>query len=104
MIKDTIINKLIPSIKENFPKDTSTIIIQLDGSSDHSVEEDPDIKRLIFDINLPITFRKKPQMSPYLNVLDLGYFDSIQGLQYKKECETVNDLVSNLFKSYEELE
>ena len=39
-----------------------------------------------------------------MNILDLGYFNSIQGLQYKKECETVNDLVSNVLKYYEELE
>ena len=60
VIKDTLITKLIPSIKDNFPKDTSTIIIQLDGSSAHSVEEDTDIKRSVFDNDLPIIFRKNP--------------------------------------------
>ena len=39
-----------------------------------------------------------------MNLLDIGYFNSIQGLQYKKECETVNDLVSNVLQSYKELE
>ena len=47
VIKETLITKLIPEIKDNFPKDTRTIIIQLDGDSAHSVEEDPEIKRSI---------------------------------------------------------
>ena len=81
-----------------------TIIIQLDGASAHNIEKDIDVKRSIFDNDLPIIFRKKPPQSQDLNVLDLGYFNSIQGLQYKKEFETVNDLVSNVLKSYEDLD
>ena len=81
-----------------------TIIIQLDGSSAHNIEHNPEVQRSIFDSDLPIEFNKKPPQSPDLNVLDLGYFNSIQGLQYKKECGNVDELVSNVRESYEELE
>ena len=45
VIKSTIINKLLPNIIEKFPRDTSTIKIQLDGSGSHSIHDDPDVKR-----------------------------------------------------------
>ena len=62
----------------------STIIIQLDSSSDHNIENDGDVNRSIFDSDLPIKFKNQSTQSPDFNVLDLGYFNSIQGLQYKK--------------------
>lgn len=42
-------------------------------------------------------------MSPDLNVLDLGYFTSIQGLQQKKKVFTVNQLVGNFKKYFNDL-
>ena len=50
-----------------------------------------------------IKLEKKPPQSPDLNVLDLGYFTSIQSLQQTKGCKNVDDLVGNVISSYEEL-
>ena len=44
-IKSTIINKLLPNILEKFPRDTSNIKIQLDGSGAHSIHDDTEINR-----------------------------------------------------------
>ena len=37
--------KLLPSIKEKFPRDKITIIIQLDGYNYHNIENDIYFKR-----------------------------------------------------------
>ena len=47
---------------------------------------------------------KQPPQSPDLNVLDLGYFNSIQSLQKTKVCHEVEDLVSAVVSSYVELD
>ena len=54
VVKKVIIQKLIPSIFEVFPRDKRTIIIQLDGSSSHNVDDDMDVWRAITESNLPI--------------------------------------------------
>ena len=56
------------------------------------------------DSNLPIILTNQPPQSPYLNLLDIGYFNSIQGLQHKKDCEDVRDLVKTVIESFEQLE
>jgi len=51
-----------------------------------------------FDIRLV----RQPPNSPDLNVLDLGFFRSIQALQHKKSLNSVDDLVDAVQKSFEE--
>ena len=100
VIKETIINKLLPNIVKYFPRDTSTIKIQLDGSGSHSIHDYPEINRAFLDSGLNINLVKQPPQSPDLNVLDLGYFNSIQSLQKTKVCHEVEDLVSAVVESY----
>lgn len=40
--------------------------------------------------------------SPDLNILDLGYFNSIQSLQYKKHTTNVEELVAAIRESFDE--
>ena len=63
-----------------------------------------DVCRAITNSNLPIRLTKQPPQSPDLNVLDLGYFTSIQGLKHRKDCEDVKDLVTTVKESFEQLE
>ena len=55
-----------------------------------------EISREISESNLPIELSKKPPQSTDLNVLDLGYFISIQGLEHNKDCEDVKYLVTEV--------
>ena len=96
VVKKVIIQKLIPSIVEVFPRDTITIIIQLDGSSAHNVDDDMDLFWEITERNLSTKLEKQPPQSPDLNVLNLGYFTSIQGLQHKKYFKDVKELVKTV--------
>ena len=86
-----------------FPRDVSTITIQLGGDGAHSIHDDNYIKRAFLDSGLKIELEKQPPQSPDLNVLDLGYFTSIQDLQKTKGCKNVDNLVGNVISSYEEL-
>ena len=95
---------MLPNILEKFPRDTSTIKIQLDGDGAHSIHDDPEINRAFLDSGLNIKLVKQPPQSPDLNVLDLGYINSIQILQKTKVCREVEDLVSGVFSYYVELE
>ena len=65
VIKDDVINLLIPSIEQKLPRGTRTNIIQLYCSSDHNIDNDSD---------LPIIMMKNTPKIPYLNVLDLVYY------------------------------
>ena len=51
-----------------------------------------------------ISFWCQPRNSPDLNVLDLGYFNSIQALQYQNAPKTIDNLIGCVEKSFMDLE
>ena len=53
---------------------------------------------------MDIQISNQPSQSPDLNVLDLGYFNSIQSLQQRIRCETVDDLIEAVEKSFVDLD
>ena len=85
VLKQVIINNLLPAISENFPRDCDEIVIQMDNCSSHIDNNDLDFRRAVSNYNLNIIIKKQPPKSPDLNVLDLGYFTSIQSLQQKEK-------------------
>ena len=53
---------------------------------------------------LPIEISRQPVCSPDLNILDLGYFNSIQSLQHKTRSYTIQQIICNVIKSFQDLE
>jgi len=45
----------------------------------------------------------RPTNSPDLNILDLSYFSAIQGLQYEKALNGLEELISAVLQSFDEL-
>ncbi|KAH9150734.1 hypothetical protein AeRB84_006476 [Aphanomyces euteiches] len=45
----------------------------------------------------------QPAQSPDLNVLDLGFFNSIQALQQQMECRTIEEIVKAVSDAFEDL-
>lgn len=43
----------------------------------------------------------QPPNSPYLNVLDLGFFSAIPSLQYKESPKTIDELLNAVVYAYE---
>ena len=51
-----------------------------------------------------IKLQCQPPNSPDLNVLDLGYFRSIQPLQYETPSYSIDELVQTVLDSFDKLE
>ena len=54
---------------------------------------------LLFDIQLTC----QPANSPDLNVLDLGFFNSIQSLQHQSAPRTIDELITVVQDSFQQL-
>ena len=75
----------------------------MDNCSSHLRNQDKDFESAVRSSGLNIIIRKQPPKSPDLNVLDLGYFNSIQEFQQKKNMVHIPSLVEEVKTSYEEL-
>ncbi|XP_074289083.1 uncharacterized protein LOC141614225 [Silene latifolia] len=83
--KDMIINRVLPAIKAKWPSNVSKrIIIQQDNARPHFRNDDLDFKRVATSDGWEIELAYQTPNSLDLNVLDLGFFRSIQSLQQKK--------------------
>ena len=89
-IRSMILYNIIPAIIGKFPKRveggfTPTVWIQQDNAGPHITPKDKEFLetvRTVKDIN--IRLESQPAQSPDLNVLDLGFFNSLQSLHDKK--------------------
>ncbi|XP_057775471.1 uncharacterized protein LOC130994446 [Salvia miltiorrhiza] len=99
------ITKVIPAIKEKWPKSDQVkhIFIQQDNAKPHFNKDDPDFQAAANSDGFNIELVCQPANSPDLNVNDLGFFRAIQSLQDHKMAKTVEDLVQNVLISFEEL-
>jgi hypothetical protein len=90
-----MINKVLPAIRAKWLREDVhiPIYIQQDNAPTHLKVDDPQFcecaKQLGFDIRLLM----QPANSPDFNVLDLGFFQAIQAIQYKKNAKTLKDLI-----------
>ncbi|KAK9750176.1 hypothetical protein RND81_02G178500 [Saponaria officinalis] len=100
--KDKLINLLIPAIKQKWPASASKeIIIQQDNAKPHINGKDKDFIEASTSDGFNIKLTQQPAMSPDLNILDLGFFRSIQSLQDENPAKNVDELVKNVQDAYE---
>jgi hypothetical protein len=108
VVKDILINKIFPAIRSSWPKDPNQevthILIQLNNAKPHPRPDDEELiqegKKDGFDIRLIY----QPPNSPDTNVLDLGFFQSIQSLQHQKAPANVPELIAAVIDSFEQLD
>ncbi|XP_057440743.1 uncharacterized protein LOC130732769 [Lotus japonicus] len=98
-----LIEKVIPAIKEKWPRDDIhiPIFIQQDNARSHIKENDSEFCRVAKEDGFDIRLMCQPPNSPDLNVLDLGFFSAIQALQYKEPTRTIDELIGAVVKSFE---
>ena len=77
-----LVKKVIPAIKEKWPAGSKRCIIQQDNTNPHTTRED-----------IPMELSNQPPNSPDFNILDLGFFNSIQDLQHQYTPKNIDDLV-----------
>jgi hypothetical protein len=79
------------------------IKIQQDNARPHIKPTDPDFVAAVARSNFNIQLLCQPANSPDMNVLDLGYFNSIQSLQHEAAPKTIDELVEAVYQSFERL-
>ncbi|RHZ22005.1 hypothetical protein DYB26_004980 [Aphanomyces astaci] len=81
------------------------VVIQHDNASPHASVSDGvlDAIQAHFADGWEFRVRRQPPNSPDLNVLDLGFFASIQALQYKSVSRTVDDVIRSTLAAFDEL-
>ncbi|XP_074276905.1 uncharacterized protein LOC141600560 [Silene latifolia] len=100
--KQTLINCVIPAIKQKWPVSASKeIYIQQDNAKPHINGKDKDFLEAATSDGFNIKLTQQPAQSPDLNILDLGFFRSIQSLQDENPAKTVEELVKKVTEAYE---
>ncbi|XP_042011990.1 uncharacterized protein LOC121760375 [Salvia splendens] len=104
VMRDCLINKIIPAIKaRRHVWASKDIYIQQDNATPYITAMDPEFQAVANSDGFRIQLICQPANSPDTNILDLGFFRAIQSLQYEKPCKTVDELVGNVCSSFAEL-
>ncbi|RHY15563.1 hypothetical protein DYB32_010746, partial [Aphanomyces invadans] len=80
-----------------------TIFVQQDNAKSHVAPDDVSVVSACMSGGWDIMVLNQPAQSPDMNVLDLGLFNSIQALQQRMECSSIEDLVCAVEQSFEDL-
>lgn len=97
--KRKIIDEVIPAIREAWPVGmirTETVTAQQYNARAHNIYDDPDVLAACNSGIPQIRFIAQPANSPDTNILDLGFFTSIQSLQDRTTLRTVGELVAEV--------
>jgi hypothetical protein len=100
---NTVVSKVVPAIQLKFPISTSTsgkVTIQQDNASPHKCVS---TKRLNDRGISGIEIANQPPNSPDFNVLDLGFFNSIQSLQHQKSTRSIEELIDAVQSAFYEM-
>ena len=100
-----MINMLIPAIKAKWPPHEGEKVIYIiqDNAKAHILQNDPEWQLHYKQDGFTFVLTQQPANSPDCNILDLGFFRSIQSLMHKKMPKTVEDLSGAVYDSFNEL-
>jgi hypothetical protein len=80
MMREYLLEKVIPAIHAQWPDDNEIIFIQHDNSRTHVKGDDLAFQSAVKESGLDIQLVQQAPNSPDTNALDLGFFSSIQSL------------------------
>ncbi|TBU11442.1 hypothetical protein CWI38_1203p0010 [Hamiltosporidium tvaerminnensis] len=84
--------------------DSKTIYVQQNNAKPHFSHNDTDVVALGSADDWNIKFKVQLANSPNLNVLGLGFFNSIQSLQYQASPHTIDELINLVQDAFHQLE
>ena len=92
-----------PSNQGKWPAPTrhNPIFIQQDNAKSHRVNDHQDLLEACSSDGFNIEVINQPPNSPDTNVLDLGFFASIQSLQDRTRARTIDDLIREVEMAWE---
>ena len=102
VMRDYLIQKCIPAIRDNWPEEDigAPIYIQQDNAKTHVLPTDPELCEAIENSGLDIRLMFQPANSLDMNILDLGFFASIQSLTDKCSPRTIEELINDVQNEY----
>ena len=97
-MRSYLISKVLDAIVRKWPRENAgkTIWIQQDNAPSHVPVNDEEFAAAVAQIGLDIRLINQPANSPDLNVLDLGFFNSLQSLTYDRISRNLDDLIANV--------
>jgi hypothetical protein len=95
-----LLDNVFPAIFEKFPVKTKNIIVQHDNATPHGITSNVEIIAAMVRGDRNIWFGSQPANSLDLNILDLGFFNSIQALQQKMSAYTIDELIDNAQQAF----
>jgi len=98
-----LINQILPAIREKFPAARGIVRIQQDNAGPHILPTDEAFVAASSLDGWNIQLTCQPPNSPDMNVLDLGYFNALQSLQYQKPAKTIDELIANVNESWDQM-
>jgi hypothetical protein len=103
--RSLIIDKIIPAIKMKMPATMKyrKIYIQQDNAGPHSAALNDEILNIGHSDGWMIELTNQPPNSPDFNILDLGFFNSIQSLQYQAAPKCIDELINAVEQAFEPL-
>jgi hypothetical protein len=101
-IQSYMISKVLTAIVARWPKEDvgKTIWIQQDNAPTHVLVNDEQFAYAVAQTGLDIRLVNQPADSPDMNVLDLGFFASLQSLAYTTNSTDMDELIANVEKTY----
>ena len=80
-------DKVIPEIKQKRPFGSTCCIIQQDNAKPHTTAAYNAIVQALQHDLIPMELSNQPPNGPDFNVLNLGFFNSIQDLQHEQSSK-----------------
>ncbi|KAF0685549.1 Aste57867_22590 [Aphanomyces stellatus] len=103
--REYLLKHVIPAIMKVWPgRRSNPIYIQQDNARPHVEVDDADVKMAGCLDGWSIQLVAQPAMSPDFNVLDLGFFNSIQALQHREVVTGIDDLVAAVHRAFDDLD
>ena len=100
--KEKMLSDVFPAIKAMWPDPPGRVFVQQDNAPAHNIGDDPDIAAAGTADGWDIRLLNQPANSPDTNILDLGFFNSIQSLQDRTTLNTVDELIVEVKRVFDE--
>lgn len=81
----------------------SKIVVQQDNATAHKIAFGATVRAACEEDGWNIAFANQPPKSPDFNVLDLGFFNAIQALQFQKKAFDIDSLLGAVAEAFMEL-
>ena len=98
--REYLVKYVLPAIKEKWPESDrwNTIYVQQDNARTHIKPDDPLFLQEAARGGWDIRMIYQPPNSPDTNILDLGWFASIQAMFHRKMPKTLAEIVQKVLQ------